>query len=563
MRARLLAAAEPKQTFHAQVWGNPRVMTEALRDLKRELGAGDAGPPSEDLLQSSLRRFGSTQQVSSFTELKYVCYGVTVPVGEGQWRVIDRKPLFNKLIGLVVQREAQPKQFRRCYQGLLGGYFGYDRHADTPGSGGANWKSLRSFLDDKLAPMKRAAARRSSIPDWLTTLVAHRNLLTDDPCSRYATGLVKGRSTELKEMCAGLGIASSSWVWDDALMAYVRMVCKDEDRQFQKGFPGVLDLVNGRSDLKLAQALSTRATALTVARYARCADKSEHQDLRDSSLHWIGNPWLKRTAWDAEVKYEPARQMVEGWLKRRLIKDFFELLAQDGGADLRRLNYWLKWEPQITDMWFVLGTDAQRNRSEPFIELRKRMTGRGRVLVDNNSQNNAFVMRIGPLLVIEFGVTGNACYVFAASDFRTNLEAESFSIHALKQRAHATRLPHMSQWESRFDYELKRMLQSVPASKGVLQPAESNPATRHLVSGVLLKETLARQAGGSFTQSHLDLVQQMCSQHGIDLEDHRPRGGALWVVIPDRKKRLAFSALLDRYGFRYTEGKGFWIKTQD
>lgn len=601
LRARLLAAAEPPQIFCAPVWGNPRVMTEALHSLKRDLSVGDGGPPAIDQLHASLQRFGSTQEVSSFTELKYVCYGVTVPVGENHWRLIDRRSLFDKLLDLVQQREAQPKQFRRCYHGLLSGYFGFDRHSEVPGSGASNWTTLRGFLGDKLGPVQHATAQRGPIPEWLQTLAGHRNLLTDDPCSRYANGLLLGDTDELKELCAGLGIASSSWVWDEALMAYVRTVCMGEDRAFQKGLPGVLTLVNGRSELKLAQALAIQATGMTVARYSRCAEKPEHSDLRDTSLYWIGNPWLNRTAWDAQVKHEPARQMVEGWLKRRLIKDFFELLAQDGGADLRRLNYWLKWEPQITDMWFVLGSDARNNRSAAFMELRKRMKGRDRVLADNNHQNNAFVMRIGPLLVIEFGVTGNACYVFAAADFRTSLENATFSIYELKQRTLATRLSHMSYWESRFDHELRKLLQAVPMSKGDLrsqEPASAPPHDRHALvnqsvdwkslgkslsspaAKSLLSQLTQSEASGAaltstsrtvspktqpriFTQWHFDMVRSMCVQLGVEWEDNRAKKGALWVLIPDRKKRIVFSSLLDQYGFRYTKGKGFWLKEED
>lgn len=599
LRERLLAAAEPKQIFNSPVWGNPRVMTEALRSLKRDIGSGDGTSPANDQLQASLMRFGSTQVVSSFIELKHICYGVTVPVGANQWRLIDRQQLIEKLLHLVQQREAQSKQFRRCYQGLLSGYFGYDCHSETSGSGAKNWTTLRAFLGHKLDPVQHATAQRGTIPDWLKTLVGHRNLLTDDPCSRYAKGLLLGHTDELKELCTGLGIASSSWVWDEALMAYVRTVCAGEDRPFKQGLPGVLKLVNGQSDLKLAQALATQATAMTVARYSRCAETQEYSELRDTSLHWIGNPWLNRTAWDAHVKHEPARKMVEGWLKRRLIKDFFELLAQDGGADLRRLNYWLKWEPQITDMWFVLGSDARKNRSAAFMELRKRMTGRDRVLADNNHQNNAFVMRIGPLLVIEFGVSGNACYVFAAADFHTNLENSSFSIFELKQKALATRLSHMAHWESRFDYELKRLLQAVPMSKGDLRSHESTTALRHERSNLVnppidlngqrklvnspaakaLLDSLTRPgiSGAdltsvhaptnsyqtsrlAFTQSDFNTVRGMCVQHGIEWEDNKAKKGALWVLITDRKKLIAFSSLLDRYGFRYIEGKGFWLK---
>lgn len=255
-------------------------------------------------------------------------------------------------------------------------------------------------------------------------------------------------------------------------MAYARTVCEGSDREFTAAMPAVLDLVDGRSELKVAQLLSIRATALAVARYSKCLEHPEHPGLRDASLQWIGNPWISTTAWDAHVQHEPARKMVEGWLKRRLIKDFFESLAQDGGADLRRLNYWLKWEPEITDMWFVLGDDARRNRTEAFLAVRKRMVGRERFLDDPNDQNSAFVMRIGPLVVIEFGVTGNACYAFAASDFKTDLDTKTLSVHALKQKICATRLSHMHRWESRFDYELKKLLQSVPSSKGTMKSAD-------------------------------------------------------------------------------------------
>lgn len=611
-------------------------MTEALRSIKRDLGGADGGVPSEDLLQASVRRFAMTQKVSSFTELKYVCYGVTLPLGENQWRLIDREPMVEKLLGLVDQKQGQIKQFRRCYQGLLGAYFGFNRHGDQASKGLTNWVKLRGFLNSNLQPVLKATAQRGSTPDWLFTLGNHSNLLTEDPCSRYAQSLMAGNSDELREVCSGLGIASASWVWEDALMAYVQAVCALDDKTYKKRIGDVLNLVNGRSDMKLPPTMSTRATAMTVVRYAACSDQTEHPDLRDSALQWIGNPWLKRTAWDAEVRHEPARQMVEGWLKRRLIKDFFELLAQDGSADLRRLNYWLKWEPQITDMWFVLGADARRKKSEAFIDLRKRMSGRDRALTDVNEQNNAFVMRIGPLLVIEFGVTGNACYTFAAADFTTNLDTKVLGIHDLKQRAGATRLSHMARWEFRFDYELKRLLQSVPSSKGYLQhaekpdrtpivPAPAPPRVRSVspfVSGPVADDlddkpqapihisdddhgqdasTAARppwpwpampvtssnesiapelspptkpaptephqhstppvsRSRRVLTQRDFDDIRARCIQHGIEWVDHRNKTGALWVLMPDRGKRLGFAMLLESHGFRYTAGKGFWLK---
>lgn len=483
LRDRLRSELDVHHAVHAIEWGNPRVMKEVLKQIRRDLAGDSKDRPAEDHLNLALQQFARNLIASSFTELKYICYGATVPVGRDQWRLIDRQPLFDAMLTQVREQSAKPKQFRRCFQGLLSAYFGFERNLEEPSDTDTRWLGLRGYLAQHLDPLRESTSRRGSVPEWLNTLSEHRNLLTADPCSRYAVGLARDDPTELKTVCAGLGIPNNSWVWDDALMAYVKLVCQSQDAAFKQRMGAVLSLVNGATSLTLPPALATRATALVVTRYAQCAEHPEHPVLRDTCVEWIGNPWLKRTAWDALVNHEPARLMVNSWLKQRLITDFFQLLAADGAADLRRLKYWLRWEPQITDMWFVLGSDAQANKTAEFLELRKRMSGRDRVLVDNNHLNNAFVMRIGPLLVIEFGVTGNACYVFAAADFRTNLDRRVLRLTELKQRSAATRLSHMSQWESRFDFELRRLLQATPASKGTFSfeidaAAQAQPRVR-------------------------------------------------------------------------------------
>lgn len=570
LRRRLREGLDPRHVFHAPVWGDPQAMSKALRQIRHDLSSSDDGKPTLDRLQQSLRQFAQTQTVPNFTELKYLCYGAAVPLGQGSSRLIDRPPLFEKLLQLVEVREAQAKQFRRCYQGLLNAYFGYEKYAVQTEFGPANWGLLRGFLGSKLDGVRRGARQRGEPPPWIELLAEHRNLLGDEPCVPYASALVNGDTSGLRAVCEGLGIASSSWVWDDALMAYVDLVCAGSDPAFKRGLTGVLDLVNERLDLRLPSTLGTKATALTVSRYARCEDKPEHTDLRDTCLARIGNPWLSRSAWAAHVNDEAARQMIEGWLKRRLIKDFFELLAQDGGADLRRLNYWLKWEPQITDMWFVLGTDALHNPTPAFKELRKRMEGRERVLQDPNGSNNAFVMRIGQLLVIEFGVTGNACYVFAAADFKSDLETRAFSIHALKQKFGATRLSHMSTWEFKFDSELRRLLSNVPLSKGSLQPS-APPAEKKSAPPAYKQPMTDRWSPFSpapaAAKSKLSTFDQMqiaayCKTVGLGFDDRRDRDGALWVLMPDRSKFERFAKQLESQGFQYAEGKGFWFKDE-
>lgn len=657
LRDRLRSAMDPRRTFHAQVWGAPKAMSSALREVRKAFGEEVNDVPQDSVLQEALQQFAATRKVASFTELKYVCHGLTTPFGSAGDSLLKRNDLLPSLLKSVDVCRPSPKQFRRCYQGLLGGYFGFDLYSDGLNkSAKGNWLALRGFLDGRLDEVMDGVRARSAPTPWVATLAEHRNLLSDQPCERYAAALRAGKHEDLQQVCSGLGIASSSWVWSEALMAYVRQVVGfPDDKAFKQEFEGILKLVTDNGNLKLPRMLAIEALAQTVVRYRRCEDRSEHAWLRDTCIRLIGNPWVEQVAWSAHVNDEPARQMVESWLKRGLIKDFFNLLAHDGGADTRRLEYWLKWEPKISDMWFVLGADARNNRTSAFVSLRERMKGRYRELGDVNPANNAFVMCIGPLLVIEFGVTGNACYVFAATDFDTDLNRQTLKLYELKQRrAVAERLSHSGNWEPKFDHLIGDLLKKTPQHKGlqsrrevlvqqsavkrrvtpIQQPLAPAPTTLSPAKAQALAKALfpsppasssvaaisappaldpgvkrfwpsytppqaversgpsstaplsppvarhdsnnrpksdadraaadgqtgAKEASSTNSDPVISAVKLSCEKYGVMCEDNRHKGGAFWVLMPDRRHRLGFSMLLESQGFKYAEGKGFWIK---
>lgn len=53
----------------------------------------------------------------------------------------------------------------------------------------------------------------------------------------------------------------------------------------------------------------------------------------------------------------------------------------------------------------------------------------------------------------------------------------------------------------------------------------------------------------------------LCEVRGIDIEDNRAKGGALWLLVPVRRKvRREFETVLRKSGFRYAAGRGFWRK---
>jgi hypothetical protein len=518
-------------------WGDTRVMPLALREIRHAFG-DHSDAPSLDQLKRALRAFFADRTDLSPTQVKYVCYGVTVPRDdtENGERIIDDRTLFDTLFDVLRDYETQERRFRQCYQGLLQGYFGFRHDHGEESAAQSNWIELRHYLNEQLPGIHANAKSRGFVPVWLDTLSEHDNLLTDDPCSRYADKFETGKTDDLRALFGGIGIESNSWVWDEVVMAYVRSVCERGDAEFHDALRCVVPFLNGKATIKLPQLLAIRATAAVVTRYAQCGNRPEHDGLRDACVALIGNPWLDPTAWRARVGHEPARQMVEGWLKRRLIKDFFEVLAKDGAADLRRLKYWLKWEPEISDMWFVLGEDAQDNRTAAFNSVRKRMAGRDRLLTDAAADNNAFVMRIGSLLVIEFGVTGNACYVFDDSKCPVDLDARAFSIRRLKNQVRAAlRLSHNGSWEYNFDARLREALDRAPTA-----PRDQNV---HRPEGWKIQEVLRR-----------------CAQHGISYEDNRWKKGALWVLLTDPKNSPRIAEELVATGFKFKEGSGYWLK---
>ena len=102
--------------------------------------------------------------------------------------------------------------------------------------------------------------------------------------------------------------------------------------------------------------------------------------------------------------------MVAEWLKLEFIETFFTLLAEEGTGDRRRLEFWKRYVNQIDHINFALGNDARSSSTKDFAVLREKMQGLTVPLIDPISSNNAFIMTIGDLVVVEFSGRANALY---------------------------------------------------------------------------------------------------------------------------------------------------------
>lgn len=436
---------------------SPKPMRDALRAVESSFDGVEA-VPEEQSLRGAVLTFIRTTQQPGFRDLKYACFGATLPFNGDKERLVDRPETFQRLLAEVDDQQREVRRFRRCYQALLQSYFAY-QSKDEQSPSAANepaFRTLRAFLTDRLELVVRPVAGRS--PAWSLVLKEHANLLTDRPCGRYTAQLADGRTDELASVCAGLGINRQSWVWQEVVLAYLRQICERTDRDFKSVVGNALDLAEGKSAIHPSAATARAVAAQLVRRYSECADHPEHPRLRDACVLQIGNPWVRRSAWDAWVRHEPARQLVDSWLKSKIMEDFFMLLSDHGGGavDKRRLKYWLKFVGVIDDMWFMLGSDAYRSPTVEYKQMRSRMAGRLKGMTGGTPQNNAFAMRIGEYVFIEFGSTGNACYVYEAASAPHEEGSHSVSLSKLKRGS--DRMAHRGSWELDFDRELRRLL---------------------------------------------------------------------------------------------------------
>jgi len=520
----------------------------ARQQVQREHdSAGVAADPRT--IMTAIAGFRRTGEVDGFRGLKYVCLGVGVIDAKG-WCVLGDEKLRRRVSDLVEEQEEMRRRLR-CFQALLSSFWTFATNdKSTNEEARIGWMELRAWLRMEFVKLAKSGM---PMPQWFETLGRHAELLTNRPCDKFGADLLKGDSSKLNDAMEGLAIPKTSWVLEEAVFAQMSAAVALSDEIFKKVMPKLVPIAMGRGGVELGEALRIRCVGALVARYAKCNDRPEDMALRDAAVVTIGNPWLRRANWDAwvvDARSRPdnqAREMINGWLKRRLISDFFELLSVDGTGDPRRLDYWLRFEPFIEDMWFALGSDAQYRRGEQFDDFRSRAKGRLLDLEGTTAENNAFVMRIGEYLAVEFGAKGNAFFLFKWDSIDARLVATltsgkaraGVSLQSLKSSRN--RLIHRDSagetWEEKFDEVICPLVGRRPVDP----PKRAGTPRRGSA-----RQGLTPTGWNSFVRAH-DLV----------VEDHRAKGGAMWVVGDYFPSGVANQ--LQAWGFKQRSPRG-WFK---
>lgn len=575
-----------------------------LTELQKRARSGSSNYEPRDLQVEAVKKFWNTGELSSLREARLVSFGLAVCPWNDRRCLMEEPERFGVVLTGLREWESSPRQFRKCYQGLVRSYFDYDGLGrEVPAAGKRNWRQLQTYLDDKAKLIRDATIN----PEWVEYALDNKGIFSETPCAAYAQDLLDGREEKVKNVRELLGITDASWFTRELVLSQIVRACGLDHATFSKMVGRLVTLLCGN------EVLRDRGLQMILDRYALVPQTPQHPGLKDYSVNAWGNPWLPSNEHRWGGVTNETRQMIGDWLKLEFIELFFTKLAQDGLSDTRRVKFWAKYVPLIEKIHFALGAHAMYSRERDFVELRKKLEGLTVDLIGNKPLNNAFVMKMGDLVAVEFSGESNAFYGYSVKrslPFDLSNAVRSAPVNgknSLKNHIRVLHLRHQdnvhgySKWEDRFKQELQDKFNLIPSRQAVrrvvagfeledcppqAQPSASlqkltlpvatpprpglasqhngtvrPPASPVQLQAVTSPPQVQEQRSLPISTSEIysdDNVFRLAASYGAMVEDRRGKsGGSLWLVMGDAPEARQ---VLKAWGFQYSEGKGWWKK---
>lgn len=589
---------------------------KVLTQLQAAAKADGQSHVSKDLQAEAVQRFWHTKQLTSLRDARLVSFGLGLDAWEDGRCLLEEQALFRTALNEIDQWRDTPRQFRKCYQGLVRSYFDYDGMVQDPASTGRkNSTLLRTYLQQNIGCIQND---QSINPDWVECATQNPSLFSDKPGHAYGQELLQDNSERVDSIRRLMGIADASWFTRALLIGQVEAATQQGDATFQKLLSRLLQRIADNSVVR------DQGLRLILERYVGLAQVPLHEELKECAAQWWGNPWLpsNRSQWGGVS--EAAQSMVSQWLTSEFIDLFFTLLAEDGSGDSRRVKFWQQYVPSITHIRFALGREVMQSRDKDFINLREKLKGLIVVLDDSVRSNNAFIMGMGDLIAIEFSNQANAFYAYSQKNplpFDLTTPVRSSPVNgpnSLKNSRFIFTMDHTDSisknllWENKFEKKLKeefsifpqincnvdadknftqlRLFKSEQAQTKILKETKLPPSTNQEYSTlenqkkpqsisdapILIPDIIQKKidlelnikdlAGMSSQKSSLPFEEKTAfSIENIQLlADHTKsriinniyKGGVLWFC--PKKFNMEVARILTRWGFKYSSGKGWW-----
>lgn len=558
--SRELTLALSSMGLGSSTFGAPQLVEKSTKEAERIFQGYVKAKPSKEDAYAAAREFVRGRPLDNW-QRDLVAAALAEPISE-QGGI---SPLgYMRFPELLSEYEAEAKRgdlWRLTWHGLLYSYFNYEPGQNKVPLAQQGWQALRKFLE-RTWPLVDREAQDAIVPDWVVVLRREASVFSAQPAQRYAQEYLTENTEPVDRLAADLGIPPSSWFWHALVLEAVRRATAANDSEFRGLLPRLIQLVEGKP------AFRDDAIELILTRFHACKDSTPDDRLRDyvvSPSVWK-NPKLRdagiATAWNRVP--DPVWLMVLGWVNKRNLKDFFDILAARNQADEGRLAFWSNYLEQITWTRLVFSAETMqlKNRNPAIRDLIAREQGAYAELLAKRDVD-AFMMKIGNYILIEFSRKPNACYVYseATLPFERYKRTYQGTTDDLAYGFHggcAARIIHREGWEGRAADEL-RYLGILPDR--LVKPTSSGAGRTRVVNQPPANTgTVGQQRSGVVSQGTVAMPQleHLVSRYrGAFIQDRRnTNGGRLWIEDPSQNASLARE--LKALGFKWAESRSAW-----
>lgn len=521
-----------------------------LIELRFGSGINDSAP--EEKILKAILLFNESLVISEKSQAYLLSWGL-VGSRDNSKQFIEHKN-FEACLNELNRYFKENKLSALAWRGILHSYFNYAGIYSADALGRHNWIQLRAFLKSSF---NQLCASKVNKPLWMTELEGNINLLDEDPCDKYLDSALSGDTEAIDRLVETLAIPETSWFVGEVVLSQIYKVCDFDDKNFKSYLSKMLDLL-ANHELYIDKGLAS-----LLDRYASCDDITENQELSEFALkHWR-NPKLRQRNVKWGLVQDATKTMFLKWLTEKDIRGFFNAFKDDKTADIRRMNFWLRYVDGIKDAYFSLGSQLSYSSDKELLDLIGRNDGRiSRLDGSGMTLNCAFIMIFDNHVLIEYGLPNNACYCFSKESLPFDLTSRTLvgTGQGLKDEGNAVKpfpINHVDtirwgDWENRFSNELAKL--GIKPDKNETQVRVERANT--VGSGSITFRTPSTPiVKGVFDEkSFVGIVQK----HNLRVEDNRDKGGALWVLTGVANDDL--SNVLMNIGFQYKSDRGWWFK---
>lgn len=558
-----LAASIAAMGLRPGEFGRPELVERPAREAAQLFqGYAKAKPSKADAYAAALA-FVCGQPLDAW-QRDLVAAAVALPIREQSGAMALGAAHFPALLDAYETEAKRGDLWRLTWHGLLYSYFNFDLEAGKDQLTRAGWKALRAFLE-RTWPLIDRQAGNALIPDWLGVLRQEAEVLSTKPIQKYSMAYLRGETGPTDRLAADLGIPPSSWFWHALVLGAVRRAAAETDAEFRRLVSRLIELIQGKPGFR------DEALEAILIRYHACKGAPPDERLRDFVCQptvWK-NPKLKAagiaTAWNRVP--DPVWQMVLGWVNERNLKDFFDILAARNNADEGRLAFWSKYLKQITWTRLVFGSEtmALKRTNTGIRDLIAREQGAYAQLT-GKPEVDAFMMRIGTYLIVEFSKKPNACYVYQAEQppfepYASQYDGGTDDLAAgfRQEVGYALRIVHTRGWSDRAEGGLQRLgiwpdERASRWSKSSASTAGTVTSTR--ATGSTNSERRPTAALNGPDMGSLKTLLRRFPGAAIDDKRTGSKDGRLWVE--DKSQSAQLEAELKALGFRWAASRQAW-----